>query len=199
MRRTTRRLHAAIRAAADSTARISDDLARSLRFVATAEQPDGKDGKRMRTWLRFMQRTETFVAARRRLPTHDGPDRHASGVEGELADWLTYQRRRHDRGELCLYERKRLEALPGFSWAPLLEGWERRLEECDAFLRMHPREPRLRSADPSERGLAEWIKRQRLRRQAGRLSESQLHALAYLERLIRRWPPEHRTSLEPYQ
>ncbi|PZT86047.1 MAG: hypothetical protein DI630_35510, partial [Gordonia sp. (in: high G+C Gram-positive bacteria)] len=106
--------------------------------------------------------------------------------EGELADWLTYQRRRYDRGELCLYERQRLEALPGFSWAPLLEGWERRLEECDTFLRMHRRAPRLRSADPSERGLAEWIKRQRARRQAGRLSESQLHALAYLERLIRR-------------
>lgn len=186
MRRTTKRLHAAIRAAAESTARISDDLARSLQFVEIAEQPEGKYGRRLRTWLRFMQRTETFVAARRRLPTHDDPRHRANTGEGELADWLTYQRRRHDRGELCLYERKRLEALPGFTWAPLLEGWERRLEECDAFLRMHRREPRLRSADPSERGLAEWIKRQRLRRQLGRLSESQLPALAYLERLIRR-------------
>lgn len=197
MRRSISELHAAIRAVADSTTRLSDDLARSLLFVELAGQPTGAGERRRRAWLLFMRRAEQFVASRRRLPAHGGPQRHASAAESELADWLTYQRRRHDRGELCLYERMRLEILPGFSWAPLLEAWERRLEEYDLFLRTHRRKPRFRSADPDERSLADWITRQRARRRAGRLSDDQLHALAYLERPVRMGPPEHRSDLQP--
>lgn len=199
MRRTVSELHAAIRAVADSTTRLSDDLARSLRFVELAEQATGAGERRRRTWLQFMRRTEQFVASRRRLPTHGGPQRRASAAESELADWLTYQRRRHDRSELCLYERMRLEMLPGFSWTPLLETWERRLEQYDLFLRTRRRKPRFRSADPIERSLVDWIARQRARRRAGRLSDDQLHALAYLERPVRMGPPEHRPHLQPYQ
>lgn len=144
-----------------------------------------------------MERTEHFVGRRRRLPSHDGPGRSAGTNEARLADWLTYQRRRHDRRELCLYERKRLESLPGFRWSPGLEDWDARLEEYDTFLRTFRRKPRIRSANPSERSLADWIARQHARDRAGRLSDDQTHALTYLENRARMGPPEHRPRLQP--
>lgn len=197
MRRSTRQLHAAIRAAAGNTPRLSDDLAQSLRFIELAERPDGPTEARRRRWLHDMGRTERFAHSRRRLPTHHGSSGPSAAEEAQLADWLTYQRRRHERNELCLYERKRLEALPGFTWTPHLDHWERRLEEYEHFLRAQRRPPRLRSTDPNERSLADWITRQRTRRRSGRLTDSQRHALDYVETRSRMGLPEHRRALPP--
>jgi len=201
MRDTTLRLHAAYRALAGSDLPLSEDDDTSLHMVDLAEHSGRDDHARPLRWLRSIDLVEGFCDTTGSLPVNRREPPHSLDLtEARLADFLNYQRIRFARGELSTYEKQRLLALPGFSWAPLDEQWEKRLIEYDEFLTHHKRAPRYRSDDPAERSIADWATRQRCRMRAARMPADQVQGFAYVERRAARvgsrmGPRERRTGL----
>lgn len=176
MRISTYQLHVGIRAMCDGTAHLPEDLARSLRFVDTAEYLQPKPRISDINWLATIETVETFAARNGRLPRHCEGRTRAFKEEGRLADWLSTQRTNQRLERLCFYQQRRLEALPGFRWEPLSEEWHERLNSCAAFLATHGRLPRIRSAEREERSLARWIYAQRTRQRHGQLTAEEHEA-----------------------
>lgn len=176
MRISTYDLHVGIRAMCDGTAHLPEELARSLRFVDTAENLQPKARTSDINWLATIETVETFATRHGHLPRHCEGKTRALKEQGRLADWLSTQRTNQRLERLCFYQQRRLEALRGFRWEPRSEEWHERLDSCAAFLAVHGRLPRIRSAVREERGLARWIYAQRTRERHGRLTTEEKEA-----------------------
>ena len=100
--------------------------------------------------------------------------------ENKMAGWVRFQRRRADRGVMPVWERELLEQLPGFSWDPLGEQWDRWCGLLNTFLITEGRMPRYRSLSPSEKALAAWVHKQRHLFRAGSLSVERVASLRSL-------------------
>lgn len=112
-------------------------------------------------------------------------------METRLAYWLRYQRQRAIAGDLCTYQQLSLDALDGFTWAPVDDAWDARFEAYEQFLQQERRAPRYRAADPEERRLAAWAAKQRHAAKRGRLDETRIERLASLSIRVL---PTRRTS-----
>lgn len=176
MRHSTRQLHDEIRTLHASAATPSEDLARSLRFVQLAECEIRAKRRGETNWLSRVESVERFTDLWRRLPRHTCGSERLRVEEGRLADWLDTQR--DTRPTLCLYQERRLEALPQFVWDPREERWQQRLQDCYQFLTDRGHLPRIRSADRAEKSLARWMYDQRDRQRNGRLRRDQQAAFA---------------------
>lgn len=132
----------------------------------------------------------TGTAAVRRDEVHD---------DYPVGAWAGEQRNRHTRGVLTEDRRRRLEALPGWTWAPHAASWERHYE---ALLRFVEREGHARvPTDHVEDGLplAAWVIRHRLEHKAGRVPAERVPRLEALpgwawDVLAARWD-EHYDAL----
>lgn len=77
---------------------------------------------------------DAFVERHGALPKEN--NRKPQDVEEtRLAFWLRYQRRRAIAGDLCTYQQLSLDALDGFSWAPVDDAWDAHFEAYEQFLR----------------------------------------------------------------
>lgn len=183
MRRTTRQLHDEIRTLHASAVSPSENLDRSLRFVQLAENEIHTTRRGESNWLWKIESVELFTDLWRRLQRHTRGSDRPLVEEGRLADWLDTQR--DNRPTLCLYQERRLEALPQFIWDPREERWQQRLQDCHQFLADHGQLPRIRSDDFAEKSLARWMYEQRDRQRNGRLRRDQRAAFAPFNGLAR--------------
>ncbi|WP_166879103.1 helicase associated domain-containing protein [Salinibacterium sp. ZJ450] len=169
-------------------ARLEPGENRSLRiYLAEAQlrtlgvEAHYRPGKRDTAWAKRVLELETFVGTQKRLPREN--NRQPGAVppqEMMLVHWIRNQRKAYTEGRLCDYQVRRLECVPGFSWAPLTEAWEDRLAAYEQFITLNHRAPALRSTDPAESTLAAWAAKQRFARRNGRLNEERTNALSNL-------------------
>jgi len=123
---------------------------------------------------------QSFVAAQAFHTKHNRwPAQRGSGEEGELAVWISIQRRRRKRNKLSLDRVKRLEELPGWSWDPFGDAWDQSFVAAQAFYTKHNRWP-VRMTGGEEGELAIWIFNQRRRRKRNKLSLDRVKRLEQL-------------------
>lgn len=117
------------------------------------------------TWERGFAALRANVAATGTAGVHRDEVRDGYPVGA----WVGEQRTRHTRGVLDAERRERLEALPGWSWAPHADSWERYFQALEEFVARegHARVP----TGHQEAGLplAVWVIRHRQDHKAGRV------------------------------
>lgn len=133
-----------------------------------------------RRWVETCQLLEEHVATFGALPTKRSSEGRPEALR--LVEWIRYQRRNVDR--LSVYQRARLELLPGFSWSPAEEAWLSALQNHEFFVREYRRLPSRRSADVEEASLAIWARNQRRLARKGRLSSDRLGMFLELQRRV---------------
>jgi hypothetical protein len=119
-----------------------------------------------------------------------------------LGAWVGEQRVRHTAGELPEERRARLEQLPGWSWSPHADSWERHFAALLAFVARegHARVP----TDHVEDGLplASWVIRHRQDHKAGKVPSERVQRLEQLpgwtwDVLAARWE-QHLAALQQF-
>lgn len=114
-------------------------------------------------WLAMYRLVESFCAREGHALV---PHTHTEGGR-DLGGWVGNARNAFRRGGLHAEAVALLERLPGWTWDPKGEQWQRGLETLVVFSRAHGH------LNPSSRDfpvLAEWVKRQRSQYRTGRLS-----------------------------
>lgn len=167
---------------------LTEDEARSIRYFRTEQSiaaggtPSTATSSRVLGWVTSVRAVDDFIAAVGRLPRENNRVRRAevSAVERVLVEWLRYQRRPRTRETHCDYQRRRLEAFPGFLWDPIADRWSETFRAYELFLHQHRRAPSVRAADPVERSLAAWASKQRHLRRRGQLDPARESALTRL-------------------
>lgn len=176
---------------------LSKDLRNSLtcwqieRRLRSGLPADPNQSRRLSTWITTLLDVDAFVAVRGVLPRENNRKRQ-DPEEARLAFWLRYQRRRAIAGDLCTYQQLSLDALTGFSWAPVDDAWDANFVAYERFLDRERRAPRYRATDLGERRLAAWAAKQRHAAKRGRLDEARTERLGTLSIRIlptRRTPP----------
>jgi len=125
-------------------------LAQRYADASGGPQPTG----RAANWCRMATRVLQVAERLGRLP-------HANdNMSNTLLYWVIRQRRSVAR--LNGFQIAFLELVPGWTWSPFDDEWDRHAEDLAAFLAREHRPPRTRSEDPHERSLARWASRQRL-------------------------------------
>lgn len=149
-------------------------------------------------WNITVNAVEAFVAEHgqypRRLPHQPKP---ALGIpDVRLHDWVRRQRRTW--AELSSYQVARLEQIPGFSWEPLEEAWDRNATAYTAFVEQHHRRPSTRAAaGTAEHRLGVWANNQRAAEHHGRLPYHRVRELGDLPLWVwTRIPDEDAPCLE---
>ena len=161
----------------------ADEL-RSLRFfavdVALQERrtpPEDRSGH-IASWVTHLRELERFALREGRLPRENNRLSRdlISDEERTLNQWSRDQRRPKARTNLCRYQVRRLESVPGFVWAPLEAQWQ---EQFAAYFLFVDRfgAPALRSRDAEERARAGWAARQRGAHAKGKLPPARVAAL----------------------
>ena len=119
--------------------------------------------RRIVSWVGGARSLERFVQTQQRHPRENSrrPREDIAEEERMLAGWVRFQRSQAARKRLCGYQIERLELVPGFSWNPIDDRWERQLGEYVVFFETQGRAPRYRAEDPAERRLAAWAAKQR--------------------------------------
>jgi hypothetical protein len=176
------------RLAARDAELLTEDEARSILYfrtdqsLAAGRTPSNGVPSRVFRWVTSVRAVDEFIATHGRLPRENNrlPRAEVTSEERVLVEWLRYQRRPRTRETHCSYQRRRLEALPGFRWDPIADSWSDTFRTYEAFLTQNHRAPAVRSADPFERSLAAWAAKQRFLRRRGRLDLTRESALAAL-------------------
>ncbi|MDQ1580155.1 MAG: hypothetical protein QOD05_930 [Microbacteriaceae bacterium] len=166
---------------------LTEDEARSILYFRTEQSIEAGTSSddiqsRVLRWVTSVRAVDDFLATHGRLPRENNrlPRAEVSSEERVLVEWLRYQRRPRTRETHCSYQRRRLEALPGFRWDPIAGSWSATLCAYEVFLTQSNRAPAVRSSDPFERSLAAWAAKQRFLRRRGRLDLTRESALAAL-------------------
>ena len=153
---------------------------------------------KIRRWNINANAVETFVAEHGRYPRSNSHQlRTALGlVEVRLHDWVRRQRR--TCAELSTYQVARVEQIPGFSWEPLEEAWDRNAAAYTAFVEQHHRRPSIRAAaGTAEHRLGVWANNQRAAERRGRLLYHRVRELSDLSLWVwTRIPDEDTPCLE---
>jgi hypothetical protein len=118
------------------------------------------------------------LAAFRRDPGHCPASWNSSGNR-RLLSWMQHQRCRKKQGKLGAARSRRLDRL-GFAWDGTLAcsepRWMRRLEELAAFRQAHGH-CCVSNLSPDSAPLGDWVRRQRVYRRRGKLSDEQIRLL----------------------
>jgi len=149
----------------ESVAYARADLARASADAENRTSPAG----RAVNWCRSAHRLRTIATELGRLP------RLADDVPRDVLNWVTYQRR--NMGRQNGFQVAFLESIPGWTWSPWDEEWDRRAAQLQLFLDEEGRPPSTRAHDVSERVLAKWVARQRQLHAKGDLLYARAKAL----------------------
>ena len=136
---------------------------------------------KIRRWNINANALETFVTEHGQYPCRNPRQlRTALGLsEVRLHDWVRRQRR--TCAEMSAYQVARLEQIPGFSWEPLEEAWDRNAAAFTAFIEQHHRRPSIRAAAGTvEHQLGVWANNQRAAERHGRLPYHRVRELGDL-------------------
>jgi superfamily II DNA or RNA helicase len=109
------------------------------------------------------------------------PQSYLDGDGYRLGGWASNQRRRYQQGVLEEERRRRLEALPSWTWSPLEDAWEDGFARLQTYMERegHSRVPRsYRDGDGFL--LGQWVIHQRQRYQQGALEEERRRRLEAL-------------------
>ncbi|MBO0728377.1 MAG: Helicase associated domain protein [Acidimicrobiaceae bacterium] len=101
--------------------------------------------------------------------------------EFPLGQWVAVQRRRYRRRTLDEEQRRRLEAVPGWTWNPFEDAWEEAFARLRSYVRRegHSRVPR-RYCDSDEFPLGQWVSVQRVLYGRGTLEDGRRRRLEAL-------------------
>lgn len=158
------------------TAGADEDTRRSMQFYRAETAGEGRTaGPRTAKWVENVQTLHHYVRMNgwpHRQVHHDNSDL----TEQRLVNWVREQRRRPDA--LCTYQRERLLVIPGYSWTPLDDAWDDKVDDYTRFIISRGRRPARRSSDKRERSLATWAANQRTRHRQGRLPKHRVDDLA---------------------
>jgi hypothetical protein len=136
---------------------------------------------KIRRWNLTVNALESFVTEHGQYPRrHPNSSKPALGIqEVRLHDWVRRQRR--TCADLSTYQVVRLEQIPGFSWEPLEEAWDRNATAYTAFVEQHHRRPSIRAAAGTvEHQLGVWANNQRAAERHGRLPYHRVRELSDL-------------------
>ncbi|MDV3136820.1 Helicase associated domain protein, partial [Mycobacterium sp. 29Ha] len=99
----------------------------------------------------------------------------------KLGSWVVVQRTVHDKGILSAERQQRLEALPGWSWEPLAEAWDKHYRELLDYVAEHGT-ARIHQSYKLRDGfrIGGWVQKQRNKYAAGKLSEDRQRLLESL-------------------
>ena len=156
-----------------------EDTRRSVQFYrAEIAGEDTMAGPRLVKWVENVQVLHDYVRVNgwpHRSVRHDGSD-----LTGQhLVNWVREQRRRPDA--LCTYQRERLLVIPGYTWSPLDDAWDDKVDDYTSFVISRGRRPSRRSSDKRERSLATWVANQRTRHRQGRLPKHRVDDLTNID------------------
>lgn len=132
------------------------------------------------SWAPFDDLFRQTVAAMREFARQHG---HAIPAQGsvfrgfDLGAWATDVRVRRNRGRLSPERQRVLESIPGWSWAPRSDGFEKALELLLAFARERGHARVSHGLSPSGFTLGRWVVKQRAGYRAGRLSQDRRRRL----------------------
>ena len=165
------------------TAVTDEDTRRSVQFyLAEMADEDTMAGPRIVKWVENVQVLHHYVRVNgwpHRSVRPDGSD----VTRQRLVNWVREQRRRP--GALCTYQRERLLAIPGYTWAPLDDAWDNKVDDYTRFVASRGWRPSRRSVDKRERSLATWAANQRTRNRQGRLPKHRVDDLIKID--VWRW------------
>lgn len=125
-------------------------------------------------WEQSLAAVQVFVTARgtARIP----PGAMAAGVA--VGAWVLQQRKRYWGAQLTHEQIRRLEALPGWSWAgPAEKKWQRALRALTDYAERNGTTAIPAATVVSDIRLGEWVAAQRAGRQTGRLPAANAAAL----------------------
>jgi len=140
-----------------------------------------RGGRLEERWLDRYQQLLVFQAYTARLPRESSRDEEHFPDEARVASWMRYQRRRAERGIMAPWQQVLLEQIPGYSWGPSNDQWERQYGQLREFLEAEGHLPRYRSTDMRERELGAWVSKQRYLHRRWRLSAERVEALRQLQ------------------
>ena len=156
-----------------------EDTRRSVQlYRAEIADEDTMAGPRIVKWVENVQVLHHFVHVNgwpHRSVRPDGSD----VTRQRLVNWVREQRRRPDA--LCTYQRERLLAIPGYTWAPLDDAWDDKVDDYTRFVASSGRRPSRRSSDMQERSLATWAANQRTRNRQGLLPKHRVDDLINID------------------
>jgi hypothetical protein len=123
----------------------------------------------VRRWILRVHGLDAFVAQHARMPRADSRRPRPATDEQALVDTVAYFRQAHALGGYLDYQKRRLEAVPGFAWSPRDSTWSARFAEHQEFWEAHGFAPRRRSSDPAEVTIGRWVAHQRALESRGQL------------------------------
>ncbi len=145
------------------------DERRGVAFYLADRDDDVDVEPFVRRWIRNVHDVDAFVEQHGRLPRADSARPRPVTTEQALVDVLAYFREVGNADGYCTYQRRRLEALPGFVWRPRDTRWEAMLERHQAFWADNGRSPQRRASDADEVTIGRWVAHQRARHRRGTL------------------------------
>jgi hypothetical protein len=112
-------------------------------------------GSRAAIWDRNFAEVQVFFGRHGRWPVNG-----VAGAEGVLAQWVSAQRHAFKKKSLASEQVKRLEELPGWSWDPGADTWNKNFVAAQVFHDKYKKSPAYR-ATVEEAALARWVSTQR--------------------------------------
>jgi hypothetical protein len=116
-------------------------------------------------WERAAAAFEAYVARQGRCDT----PRHHREDDINIDAWSKQQRAKYHRGELAPHRVARLEAVPGWSWSPQEDAWERGFANLRAHVAEHGTAAVRRDQTRDDYSLGAWVGEQRHRYTRGTL------------------------------
>lgn len=100
----------------------------------------------------------------------------------KLGSWVTIVRSDYRSGDVSEERQKRLEALPGWTWAPRDAQWEQSFQKLQEYVTAHghARVVRTRSSPTDGVNLGSWVQTQRSKHKRGVLEPERVSRLAEL-------------------
>jgi superfamily II DNA or RNA helicase len=135
------------------------------------------------TWDAFADSWELRFRKVKEFIAREGHGRVPQGwVEDgvDIGVWVNTQRTKFNKGMLDAERSARLTTLPGWTWDPLAEEWDRRFSLLEKFVRQygHAAVPDQYRTDGVQ--LGKWVGKQRQAKKAGRLSQDRTARLESL-------------------
>ena len=147
-------------------------------------EPGWRESATELRWRRKYRELDEFVSLNNRFPSQYSAD----VSEKSISVWCRNQKTYFRAGTLASGRSDQLERIQGWNWGSSItaspeDAWNSNFENLITFLKVNNKFPSKRSADVSEKSLAEWCKRQKRRFGAGKLPHERVQELQQINLL----------------